>query len=222
VNKHTPHFPAATIQKRIPTMKRTRLRFVSILFAIALLALPIVVYAKELGLLTISGPGIQSELTLTGPDQWGNLEDSSFFVQENFIEQAPGNLGQGYTLIASLDLDGKITPFVEMEYYPAEKGQPGYFHYTARSDGQALQPIDQWGISSRQADKAFRALMGANNIAVQSAILALPETQPGSSPAAPVSPFQAPSLILMAPVACLAILGGAWILRRRALRQRNA
>jgi hypothetical protein len=214
---------AIHILKGFPTMNRTKQRFLSILLAIAFLMLPTAaVHAKELGMLTISGPGIQGELALTGPETWGRLEDSGFFVQENFIQQAPENLGQGYTLTAGLNLDGTIAPFVIMEYYPAEQGQSGYFHYTARSDGQALQPIDQWGISSRQGDKAFRALMGANHIAVQSAILAMPETQPGSSPAAPVSPLQVPSLILMATVACLAVLGGARILRRRAAGRRNA
>lgn len=202
--------------------KKTR-RLVSILFAIAMLALPAsAVYAKELGVLTISGPGIPGELALDGPDQWGNLEDSGFFAQENFAGQAPENMGQGYTLTAGLNIDGTITPFVIMEYYPAEKGQPGYFHYTHRLDGNTLQPVDDWGISSRQGDTAFRALMSANNIVVQPSIPILPENQTGSSVAAPVSPLRVPSPIMMVTIGCLAILGGAWLIRRRALRQRNA
>jgi len=200
-------------------MTKIKRRLVSILLAVALLALPTVVYAKELGVLTIIGPGIEGELNLIGPDQWGKLEDTSFFVQENFIEQAPENLGQGYTLTAGLNIDGTTSPFVIMEYYPAEEGQSGYFHYTARSDGQALQPIDQWGISSRQGDKAFRATMKANNITVQSAILPVLETQSATSPAAL---FQIPLGILIVATTLLVALGGAWILRRRALRQRNA
>ena len=201
-------------------MNKTKRYILSLIVLIGLLAIPtLAVFAKELGLLTISGPGIRGELTLNGPGQWGKLEDSSFFVQENFIEQAPENLGQGYTLIASLELDGKMTPFVKMVYYPAEKGQPGYFHYTARLDGKALQPLDDWGISSLQGDQAFRALMHSNNITVQSAILSVPETRSASSP---VAPFQVPYGVLIVTTALLASLGGTFIVWRRRIASQHS
>jgi hypothetical protein len=182
-----------------------------------LLALPTTVFAKELGLLTITVPGIKGELTLTGPDQWGKLEDTGFFAPENFIRQAPENLEQGYTLTASLNLDGKIVPYIEMVYYPTEVGKPGYFHVTGRIDGQSLRPVDEWGVISLQADQAFRALMSANNVAVQSAVT-LPDAQSASSSPAPASPTWA----LYSALALITALAAALILIRRGVSQRSA
>lgn len=181
-------------------------RFIlAVVLPLILLALPAAAFAKGLGILTITGPGIRGELTLSGPEEWGDLEDTGFFWQEVYIEQAPENLGQGYAMTASIYADGKIIPFAEMVYYPAEQGQPGYFHYTGRLDGMTLQRVDLWGVSSRQGDRAFRALMSANNVTVQSAI------SPASTPLSSAAPIWA---VYTAP-AVLGAIAALLILKRR-------
>lgn len=213
-------------------MNKTKRHILSVILAITLLALPTAVFAKELGMLTISGPGIKGDLTLNDPDQLMKLEGSGFFDQVNFIKQAPENLGQGYNINASLNLDGKLTPFVEMVYYPAEEGQPGYVHYTGRLTGETLKPVDEWGKLPLEADNTFRALMTANKVTVESAVVAVPavvaaapqiqpEAEPASASEAAPAPMQIPNIALALIATIVLALGAALLLRRRAIHQQS-
>lgn len=205
-------------------MNRTKQRVLSLILVIGLLAIPtLTVFAKELGLLTISGPGIKGEVTLKDPDQMMKLEQSGFFDQASFMK-APENLGQGYNIMAHLNLDGKMVPFVEMVYYPAEEGKPGYVHYTGRLNGESLQKVDQWGTLRQEADTAFRGLMAANNITLQPAIAAAPAAvepaapvvEPVTAPSVSPAPVQAPYIIPASIALILVLVGAGLALRRRA------
>src|SRR5215475_11911148 len=118
-------------------MNKTKKSILFLPLVIALVAIPtFVVFAKELGALTISGPGIKGELTLNDPKAMMNLEQSGFF-DEAVLSKPPENLDMnaGYTITAHLNLDGKVVPFVKMVYYPTNEGQAGYAHYIGRLDG---------------------------------------------------------------------------------------
>jgi hypothetical protein len=214
-------------------MNRNKLHILSVILALTLLLLPSTVFAKELGLLTITGPGIKGEITVSDSSVLRKLESSGFFDQSNMLKQAPENLGQGYTITSNLNLDGTMTPFIEMVYYPIEKGQPGYFHVTGRLDGTTLRKVDEWGTLSLDADNTFRIVMAANKVTLQSAILAAPavvaaapqtqpEVQPASAPVTTSSPVQGPYVALALIAVIFAASGVVVILRRRSLSQRSA
>jgi len=205
-------------------MNKTKRHILSLMMLIALLAIPtLVVFAKELGLLTISGPGIKGELTLSDPKDMMKLEQSGFFDQTSYMK-APENLGQGYNVTAHLNLDGKMVPFVQMVYYPAEEGKPGYVHYTGRLNGESLKTVDQWGTLRLEADTAFRSLMTANNVTLQSALITSPAAaapaapavvEPVVAPAVSRIPVQPPYGILALVATILVLLGAGLVLRRR-------
>ena len=219
-------------------MNRKRIWF--LILMIALLALPsTVVFAKELGLLTITGPGIKGEVSLNNHDDMMNLEQSGFFDQVKFVKP-PENLGQGYNITAHLNLDGKLVPMVEMVYFPAEEGQPGYVHYTGRLVGETLKPVDEWGQMRPQAEMALRDLMTASDIAIQPAVVLAPAAvapaavepakseeqtvaEPASAPA--VAPTTTPQQVYYAVAALASLLiavGAGLVLRRRTASQRSA
>ena len=201
-----------------------------LLFLVLVLALLVfstaVVFAKELGLLTISGPGIKGELTLNDHDDMMNLEQSGFFDQA-VLAQPPKGLGKGYDITAHLNLDGKLVPFVQMVYYPTNEDQASYVHYTGRLDGETLRKVDEWYLLNRKADGVLRELMTANNVTVQSALVKAPEvvvpaqeqvSAPEAEPAAvPTSPIQISYLIPALVVGILAMMGITLALRRRAV-----
>ena len=206
-------------------MNRTRLYVLFLMLLIALLAISTsVVFAKELGLLTISGPGIKGEVTLKDPEAMMDLERSGFFDQA-FLAKPPKDLGEGYNITAHLNLDGKMVPFIQMVYYPTQEGQSGYVHYTGRLNGETLQTVDEWHLLNRKADGALRDLMIANNITVQSALVKAPAAvaparEPVSAPAVepvatPAAPEQTPSLIIALVVGILALTGVALAVKRR-------
>ena len=205
-------------------MNKAKKSILFLLLVIALLAIPtFVVLAKELGMLTISGPGIKGELTLKDPKAMMNLEQSGFF-DEATLSKPPENLNlnAGYTVTAHLNLDGKVVPFVQMVYYPTNEGQAGYVHYTGRLDGETLQSVDEWHLMRLDADKAFRSLMTANNITLQSALVTAPpaaapavEVQPVTAPAATSAPIQMPYLIPLVIAAILLLVGAGFALKRR-------
>jgi hypothetical protein len=216
-------------------MNKTKRHILFLMLVIALLALSTtVVFAKELGLLTISGPGLKGDVTLKDPDQMMKLEQSGFFDQTAFVKP-PENLGEGYNITAQLNLDGKMVPFVEMVYYPTKEGEPGYVHYTGRLNGEKLQSVDQWNILSLSADKAFRGLMTANDITLQSALITAPAAvepaapvveapaaEPVAAPAASPAPIQAPYLIPAVIAAILLFVGAGVVLRRRTISHPTA
>lgn len=210
-------------------MNRTKRHILFLTLVIALLAISTtVVFAKELGLLTISGPGLKGDVTLKDPDQMMNLEQSGFFDQTAFVKP-PENLGEGYNITAHLNLDGKMVPFVEMVYYPTNEGEPGYVHFTGRLNGEKLQTVDQWNLLSLSADKSFRGLMAANNITLQSALItapaavepvapvveAPPVAEPVVAPAVSPAPVQTPYFIPAVIAAILLLAGAGLALRRR-------
>jgi len=226
-------------------MHTTLRRTLSLIVAFGLIAIPTLVFAKELGSLTIGGPGIKGTMTLDHEGGMRKLEGSGFFDQTGTVKP-PEGLGAGYNITASLNLDGKMTPFVQMVYYPAAKG-PGYVHYTARLNGETLKPVDQWGLLNTDAEAAFRGLMGIYHIALQPAFDGAPvavapvlgvvkaESQSAAEVEAAQVPAQAqdqtaipsvpiPSLPvgLALAAALLVVLGAGFVLKRRAVAQRNA
>lgn len=226
-------------------MNRIKRQLLSVILAIVILAIPTAVFAKELGLLIITGPGIKGELTVSDESILRKLENSGFFDQSNMIKQSPENLGQGYTITSQLNLDGNMTPFIEMVYYPVEEGQPGYIHVTGRLDGTTLRKVDEWSKLPLDADKFFRTVMAANKVTLQSAILAAPavvavapqtkseaepavaqqsqsEVQPATAPVSSPASIQVPYAALALTAVILAILGAALMLKRRAVSQRSA
>ena len=221
-------------------MNRTQRRIWFLILMIALLVIPsTVVFAKELGLLTITGPGIKGEVSLNNHDDMMNLEQSGFFDQARFVKP-PENLGQGYNITAHLNLDGKLVPMVQMVYYPAEEGQPGYVHYTGRLNGESLQTVDQWGQMAPPAEAALRNLMTANKIAIQPAVGSAPVAvapvaieparseeqaaiQPASAPSVATTNIPQPASYVGVALATsiLILLGAGVLLRRRTTSQRS-
>ena len=210
-------------------MNRTRRSILFLTLLMALLAISTtIVFAKELGLLTISGPGIKGDVSLKDPEAMMDLERSGFFDQAS-LAKPPKGLGEGYNLTAHLNLDGKMTPFIEMVYYPTNEGQSAYIHYTGRLEGETLQPVDEWHLLNRTADGALRNLLTANNITVQSALIEAPAAvapakEPAKEPAyapaaepvkAPAAPVTAPGLVIALVAGILTLTGIALALRRR-------
>jgi hypothetical protein len=236
-----PLITVSQFQRKRVNMNRKRIWF--LVLTIALLVIPsTVAFAKELGLLTITGPGIKGEVSLNNHDDMMNLEQSGFFDQVKFVKP-PENLGQGYNITAHLNLDGKLVPMVEMVYYPAEKGESGFVHYTGRLNGESLQTVDEWGQMRPESETALRNIMTANKIAIQPAIVAAPAAvapvavepakseeqtvleEPVSAPAnVPTTvPAQAYSYYTVAALVLLLIAAGTGlVLRRRTTSQRSA
>ena len=212
-------------------MNKVNKHILFVFLVITLLAISTsVVFAKELGLLTISGPGIKGELSLNDHDAMMNLEQSGFF-DTSALAKPPEGLGEGYNITAHLNLDGDLVPFIQMVYYPTAEGQASYVHYTGRLDGQALRTVDEWHLLDGKADGILRDLMTANNITVQSALVKAPEKAPeavvparepvsalAAEPVAAPRPSPAspqPYLIPILVVGFLALMGLALVLRRR-------
>ena len=207
---------------------KTKRHLLLLALVVALLAIPtFAVLAKELGSLTITGPGIKGELLLDDPEYMMMLEQKGFFDQSVRVDP-PKNLNHeaGYSISAQLNLDGKMVPFVEMTYYPMEEGTPGYVHYTGRLQGETLQTVDQWHVLSGTADNAFRGMLTARNITLQPAVVAAPviseapaavAAEPGSVPVASPLPSVSPYMILAIAAMAMLLAGAGLTIRRRTI-----
>jgi hypothetical protein len=115
-------------------------------------------------------------MTIDDPEGMADLTESDFFFRPHNVK-SPENLGEGYNITGYMDVGGPIVVFIEMEYYPADGGQPGYVHYTGslRGDpGDELETIDQWSLLPAATDTLFRDLMAAHGIELQPAFAAAP------------------------------------------------
>ena len=212
-------------------MNKTKRHLWLLMLVLALLAIPtFVVFAKELGKLTITGPGIKGELTVNDPNF--TLEKTGFFDQAA-LTKVPENLDldAGYSITAHINLDGKTVPFIQMVYYPTKEGESSYLHYTGRLVGESLQTVDEWGILNRNADGALRKLLTANNVTVQSALVAasVKAEAPAEAPAisaAPAEPASVPvtspaplqiRYVALAVIAAILLAGAGLMIRRRTM-----
>jgi hypothetical protein len=204
-------------------MNKVKRQILSLLAVLVLLAIPTALAAaKEIGALTISGPGIKGEFSLTDPKALMKLMNSGFFDSSSFIK-APSDLGTGYKLTAFLNMDSKVVPFVEMVYYPAAAGGAGYMHYTARLNGDSMQtnPVDQWGRIAPAAETAFADVMAANDIKLQAAVPSVAADASAATTTASTA-VPAPAATLAAIASILVLTGAALLIRRRSIRQRSA
>jgi hypothetical protein len=211
----------------------TARRFTVTLLLLSLLALPTAtVLAKELGRLTISGPGIKGELTLDNPKDLLPLWEAGI-IDTNAIVKAPADLGTPYTITTFMAVEDRadLLPFIRMDYYPAEPGQPGYMHITGRLDrGDTLSPADVWTTMNPGADKTLRLVLDGHGIQLASAVPAAPaaaapavEAAPAGPEAAsvPVVPGTGPSPYL-AWAAIALVIGAAALVSRRSIKRRQA
>jgi hypothetical protein len=102
-------------------------------------------------------------------------------------------------------------------------------------NGEKLQTVDQWNILSPSADKAFRSLMTANNITLQSALITAPAAvepaapvveapaaEPVAAPAASRAPIQTSYFVPAVIAAILLLVGAGLVLRRRTVSHPTA
>ena len=218
-------------------MNRIKRHILSLTIVIVLVAIPtFAVLAKELGSLTISGPGIKGQITMDHEGGISKLEKTGFFDAFKTIKP-PENLGEGYTITANLNLDGTMVPFVQMVYYPTDAGEPAYVHYTGRLNGETLQPVDEWGQLNPDAEAAFRGLVNFYGIALQSAVVAAPaiaepavaqpavvqEAAPAVVPVtSSATPDVNPYLIAGLVTALLVLIGVGLAVKRRGISQPSA
>ena len=218
-------------------MNRIKRHILSLTIVIVLVAIPtFAVLAKELGSLTISGPGIKGQITMDHEGGISKLEKTGFFDVFKTIKP-PENLGEGYTITANLNLDGTMVPFVQMVYYPTDAGEPAYVHYTGRLNGETLQPVDEWGQLNPDAEAAFRGLVNFYGIALQSAVVAAPaiaepavaqpavvqEAAPAVVPVtSSATPDVNPYLIAGLVTALLVLIGVGLAVKRRGISQPSA
>ena len=220
---------------------KTKRHLLLLALVIALVAIPTsVVFAKELGMLTITGPGITGEVSLNDHEAMMSLEQAGFFSSAALSKPPEDiNFDMGYNMTAHLNLDGKLVPFVQMVYYPTTPTQPGYVHYIGRLEGESLRTVDEWSLLNRQADRALRIVLEDNNIALQSALVAgavvpsvakpvtdaepviaaepAANTDVVTAPVASSAPDQSLYMILAIVAAAILLVGAGLAIRRRTI-----
>jgi hypothetical protein len=158
-------------------MKKTRLQAVSGMVLAILLAIPAgMALAKELGGLTISGPGIQGTLTMDDPEAMRELEQTGFLEPSKSVN-LPKGLGEGYILTILLNLEDGPQPWIRVAYYPGQAGQSSYFNFVYLMEGSINKPGGEWYLAEPKVESALRELLGAHGVA-----FAVPEPAPKADP----------------------------------------
>ncbi len=142
-----------------------------ILAALLVLIPSISALAKgEFTYITVSGPGITGDLTISDPALTQN-----FFAFGDFSKGAidtPADPGEGYQIIRSYVVNNKEAPFDSLQYYP----YTGYVYYNGLGEGSS-EYDKKWFLADPAAKEPFlsalkqRALLTWLPLAVLAVIL---------------------------------------------------
>ena len=163
-------------------MKKSGLRTLFFITLAALLVIPAgMALAKELGGMTVSGPGIKGELTLNDPEVMRKLETSGFLETAKII-QAPEGLGEGYILTLFLNMEDGLQPWLQITYYPNNSGENGYFHAIDLMENASKQSVGKWYMVAPKAEASLRELLTNSGVAfTDSEAVTKAESQPSAS-----------------------------------------
>ena len=213
---------------------KRRLIFAGLLIA-ALLIPTAMAFAKELGGMEISGPGISGTLKLDDHDEMMKFEQSGFFfsIDDGKARIQPlENPGKPFVITRYLNMENGPIKWDTFEYYPNALEGQGVLHYLGPIDKNAGGPADMWA-KVTQGEHAFYVLMkehGVTSLAEPAARPITADTQPDTAvkpaqdqPSAPVvtsdTPAAQPSLPLGWIAAVTAVLvaaaGAIFITRQR-------
>jgi hypothetical protein len=143
-----------------------------------------IVAAKELGALSVSGPGIKGELLIEDGDQLVELEQSGF-LEGSFVKSPPDGLGEGYAITQFLNMEAGPIEWQQLVYYPAAPGEQGYLYRVGPLNPDAPQAADQWRRIKPAANDLFRSILESHKVAVESAVPAVLAEAPAQPAAAP-------------------------------------
>jgi hypothetical protein len=149
-----------------------------------LLASAGLVWAKELGALTVSGPGIKGQVDIDGQQSLSRLEMSGFF-EPGKIVTAPEGLGEGYTITQHLVMESGPIEWQELVYYPGSAGLESYIYWVGPLSPDAPQNSDRWTVVQPEADEVMRSLLKAYGVTVVAAVLPQVEANQPASEAQP-------------------------------------
>lgn len=167
------------------TSNKRRLIFAGLLIA-ALLIPTTMAFAKELGGMEISGPGISGTLKLDDHDEMMKFEQSGFFfsIDDGKARIQPlENPGKPFVITRYLNMENGPIKWDTFEYYPnAIEGQ-GVLHYLGPIDKSAGGPADMWA-KVTQGEHAFYVLMkahGVTSLAEPAPRVSTADTQPDTA-----------------------------------------
>jgi hypothetical protein len=172
-------------------MNKVRFRIAAVLVLLALLLVPAaLVAAKELGALTISGPGIKGELIVDDPEQMARLEQNGFMEQGKRIVEAPQGLGDGYTITVHLNMEEGSVEWTRMIYYPAPEGEQGYMYLLGPMNEDAPASKGVWYLAFPPAEEAFKELLAAQGVNVETALADTGSAPPAQEQPAAIQPAE--------------------------------
>lgn len=117
--------------------------------ALLILIPSISAFAKgEFTYITVSGPGLSGDLTVSNP-----ALTQSFFAFADFSKgaiDAPADPGEGYQVVRLYVVDGKEAPFDSLQYYPYS----GYVYYNGLVEGSS-EYDKKWYAADPSATEPF-------------------------------------------------------------------
>lgn len=140
------------------------LRFSKLLFIGVLLILMLgaqAAWAKgEPQQITLSGPGIIGELTLTAqkPGEFAALGMATLEDVQRGPVEAPTNAGIGYEMTRSFQDGKRYVPFDRVRYYPGPEGERSYVYVVGIVNGSS-EYDGKWFYATLRGNAALRALL---------------------------------------------------------------
>jgi hypothetical protein len=159
------------------SMKITR-RIIWIGLALSLLIPTTLVAAKELGKITITGPGISGVLIVDDPDELQTLIEGDIMDFTTAVP-APEEPGEGYILTMHLKMEQDIQPMLQLTYYPDQAGGPGLFNAVIlMPESGKVDPAGKWYQVPGRTERTIMKMLASHGVYVAAASKSQPVTAP--------------------------------------------
>jgi hypothetical protein len=187
------------------SMRRNKRVLWVVLCSLVLAAIPLTsVFAKVGGVLVVSGPGIDDQLTIVDFEGIAKIEQAGFFEVSRSVD-IPSGLGEGFQLAFYVDpQDMENSLAFEMVYHPMPDGQTGYVQMVTNLRDNMV-PEGRWFQFPPTADKALRDLMTSNGVDLNAALASAAAEAEAAAPVVEAVQEPAPLPVTSAPAASLPV-----------------
>lgn len=195
---------------------------------IAMLAVPLgTALAKEVGMITVTGPGIKTPIEITDRAFLLDFSENMYDYKAG-ITTPPAWIAADspyFELTRSYMDTSKVIAADKVHYYPNPTGGLGAVQYMGMTEGGGYSSeTNKWYPMTTGGETSFKNILVKNGVTLASLTAAPAKAGQASPQVAPValSTPNSPWVIAVAGVALIALLGaGAWLLRSRLTVQRS-
>ncbi len=158
-------------------MRKIGVRRISwIVIVLSLLIPTMLVSAKELGKITITGPKISGTLIIDDPDELNRLSGEAIMDYTTQVS-APASPGEGYVMTIYMRMEEDLRPALQLTYYPNQVDGQGFFNSVIlMPESGTVDRAGKWYQVPRRTESSLKKMLVSHGVTIPVARQSQPTT----------------------------------------------